>query len=159
MIPKREKMYQMNTKCTKWSLNIPNVGKIFPMGTKYTIFSNWRPSKIYPNWEFWFENKPSGNPAAIRTLQNEPTGLEGNEDGLSAGSVFCLDFFSREFWPPNWAICQAEHEVQRSVSYTGTQCHTWVCSSVSTYEIFFPVMKLYSYIFELWTHCHAWVCR
>jgi hypothetical protein len=21
-----------------------------------------RPSKIYPNWDFWFENKPSGNP-------------------------------------------------------------------------------------------------
>jgi hypothetical protein len=20
-----------------------------------------RPSKIYPNWYFWFENKPSGN--------------------------------------------------------------------------------------------------
>jgi hypothetical protein len=20
------------------------------------------PSKIYPNWYFWFENKPSGNP-------------------------------------------------------------------------------------------------
>jgi hypothetical protein len=19
-------------------------------------------SKIYPNWDFWFENKPSGNP-------------------------------------------------------------------------------------------------
>jgi hypothetical protein len=22
-----------------------------------------RPSKIYPNWDFWSENKPSGNPA------------------------------------------------------------------------------------------------
>jgi hypothetical protein len=20
------------------------------------------PSKIYPNWDFWFENTPSGNP-------------------------------------------------------------------------------------------------
>jgi hypothetical protein len=26
-------------------------------------FSNSRPSKIYQNWEFWFENTPSGNPA------------------------------------------------------------------------------------------------
>jgi hypothetical protein len=25
MIPKTEKNYQMNTKCTKWSWNIPNV--------------------------------------------------------------------------------------------------------------------------------------
>jgi hypothetical protein len=25
-------------------------------------FSTARPSKIYPNWNFCFENKPSGNP-------------------------------------------------------------------------------------------------
>jgi hypothetical protein len=24
--------------------------------------SKARPSKTYPNWDFWFENKPSGNP-------------------------------------------------------------------------------------------------
>jgi hypothetical protein len=29
-----------------------------------------RPSKIYPNLYFWFENKPSGNPAANRRLCN-----------------------------------------------------------------------------------------
>jgi hypothetical protein len=23
-----------------------------------------RPYKIYPNWDFWFENVPSGNPAS-----------------------------------------------------------------------------------------------
>jgi hypothetical protein len=27
-------------------------------------FSNPRSSKIYPNWDFWFENIPSGNPAS-----------------------------------------------------------------------------------------------
>jgi hypothetical protein len=27
-----------------------------------SAFSNLRPSKINPNWDFWFENKPSGNP-------------------------------------------------------------------------------------------------
>jgi hypothetical protein len=24
------------------------------------IFTIQRPSKIFPNWDFWFENKPSG---------------------------------------------------------------------------------------------------
>jgi hypothetical protein len=33
----------------KWSENIPT-------------FSIASPSKIYPNWDFWFENKPPGNP-------------------------------------------------------------------------------------------------
>jgi hypothetical protein len=28
-------MYQINTNCTKWSLNIPNVHKIFQMAVKY----------------------------------------------------------------------------------------------------------------------------
>jgi hypothetical protein len=27
-----------------------------------STFYNLRPSKIYPNWDFWFENKTSGNP-------------------------------------------------------------------------------------------------
>jgi hypothetical protein len=27
-----------------------------------------RPSKIYPNFDFWFENKPSGNPG--RSVQS-----------------------------------------------------------------------------------------
>jgi hypothetical protein len=61
MIPKPERMYPMNTKCTKWSYNIPNVCKIFQMAIKYIDIFKLRPYKIYPNWEFWFENKPSGN--------------------------------------------------------------------------------------------------
>jgi hypothetical protein len=32
------------------------------MVIKYTKIFHTRPSKIYPNWDFWFENKPSGNP-------------------------------------------------------------------------------------------------
>jgi hypothetical protein len=39
------------------------IWSIFQLGTKsLATFSNLRPSKIYPNWDFWFENKPSGNP-------------------------------------------------------------------------------------------------
>jgi hypothetical protein len=54
--------YQNGGKYTKLPQNIPsglNGRKIDQMVIKYTkIF----PSKIYPNWDFWFENKPSGNP-------------------------------------------------------------------------------------------------
>jgi hypothetical protein len=32
-----------------------------------TTFSNLGPSKIYPNWDFWFEKKPSGNPSTKRS--------------------------------------------------------------------------------------------
>jgi hypothetical protein len=42
----------MNTKCTKLTQNVPT-------------FSNLRPSKIYPNWDFCFEKKLSGNSAQI----------------------------------------------------------------------------------------------
>jgi hypothetical protein len=35
------------------------------------IFTSSSPSKIYPNFDFWFENKPSGNPALIREEKNE----------------------------------------------------------------------------------------
>jgi hypothetical protein len=33
------------------------------MAIKYSHSSHLWPSKIYPKWDFWFENKPSGNPA------------------------------------------------------------------------------------------------
>jgi hypothetical protein len=36
------------------------------------------PSKIYPNWDFWFENKPSGNP--------------GSDDSTFYATVCSLDF-------------------------------------------------------------------
>jgi hypothetical protein len=41
----------MFVKYSEWSLNIP-------------ILSILRPSKIYPNKDFWLENKSSGNPGA-----------------------------------------------------------------------------------------------
>jgi hypothetical protein len=47
---------------TEWSQNIPNAQKIFQMTRKYTNISNLRTSNIYPNWDFWSENIPSGNP-------------------------------------------------------------------------------------------------
>jgi hypothetical protein len=62
MIPKPEKMYQMNA-------NVPNGHKISQISIKCyrwaqnkSTFFNIRHSKISPNWDFWLENKPSGNP-------------------------------------------------------------------------------------------------
>jgi hypothetical protein len=48
-LPNGHKIYQMTVKYFKWLLNIP-------------ALSILRPSEIYPNWYFWFENVPSGNP-------------------------------------------------------------------------------------------------
>jgi hypothetical protein len=50
-LPIGHKIYQMAVKCSKWPKNIPT--------SSFT-----KPFKIYPNWDFWFENKPSGNPGA-----------------------------------------------------------------------------------------------
>jgi hypothetical protein len=45
----------MAIKCTKCPKNIY---RYIP------TFSIPRPSKIYPNWEFWFRNISSGNPVS-----------------------------------------------------------------------------------------------
>jgi hypothetical protein len=62
VIPKPYK----STKCTQ---NVPNGHELSQMSLKYSkwpsnilTISNLRPYKIFPNWDFWFENKPSGNP-------------------------------------------------------------------------------------------------
>jgi hypothetical protein len=55
-------------KYTKWTQPIPNSHKLYQMTEKYskwayniTTFSIRMASKFYPNWDFWFEKKPSGN--------------------------------------------------------------------------------------------------
>jgi hypothetical protein len=66
-IPEREKVYQITIKYTKWPQNILNGHKIYPMAVKnchricIPTSSIARPSKIYPIWDFWFQNMPSGN--------------------------------------------------------------------------------------------------
>jgi hypothetical protein len=37
--------------------------KIFQMAIKYINIFHTKALKNYPNRDFWFENKPSGNPA------------------------------------------------------------------------------------------------
>jgi hypothetical protein len=51
------------------------------MALKSTNNTISRPSKIYPNWNFWLENKTSGNPGlkALCKWQRYP-----------AGSIFCI---------------------------------------------------------------------
>jgi hypothetical protein len=52
----------MTTKYTKWSQNIPNGSKMDQLAIKFTNICHCKTLKIYPNWDFWFENIPSGNP-------------------------------------------------------------------------------------------------
>jgi hypothetical protein len=53
----------MEGKFTKCPQNIPKGRKIYRMAKKYTVIFRFKTFPIYPSWDFWFENKPSGNPA------------------------------------------------------------------------------------------------
>jgi hypothetical protein len=73
-------MYQISPKRTKWAYNFPNVRKIFRMSVKISTFFNLRRTKIYPNWDFLIENKPSGNPddnpcVRLQSLQNQSSAV------------------------------------------------------------------------------------
>jgi hypothetical protein len=61
-IPKRGNIYQINIKYGKWPQNIPNSHKIGLMAINYTNIFHCKALQIDPNWYFWFENIPSGNP-------------------------------------------------------------------------------------------------
>jgi hypothetical protein len=52
----------MNTTFAKWSLKTQMSIKYFKWPLNISTSSYLRPSKIDPNWDFLFENKPSGNP-------------------------------------------------------------------------------------------------
>jgi hypothetical protein len=77
-LPSREKY-------TKWHQNIPNGHKIYQIATKYTKWPQHIPNgqliyqhlplkdtnyKIYPNWDFWLESIPSGNPDSVCASKN-----------------------------------------------------------------------------------------
>jgi hypothetical protein len=55
------KLYQSAINCTKWPQNFPNGRKIY----QHLPFKG-RP-KFAQIWDFWFENKPSGNPGSSQT--------------------------------------------------------------------------------------------
>jgi aspartate/tyrosine/aromatic aminotransferase len=66
---------QNRIKCTKWIQNVPNSHKISQISIKFSKWSwntyiNIFQSKALqnPNWDFWFKNKPSGNPGAVNVL-------------------------------------------------------------------------------------------
>jgi hypothetical protein len=62
----------MSTKYTKWPQNISNCFKIDQTVKNMPTFSIARPSKIYPNWDFWFESKPPGNPGSFESAKPFP---------------------------------------------------------------------------------------
>jgi hypothetical protein len=70
-IPNGRRIDQMAGELTKWLYNIP-------------VSSIARPSKIYPNWDFWFENNfwQSGNPGTIQFF----------------GNIFFLSFLSVNYY-------------------------------------------------------------
>jgi L-amino acid N-acyltransferase YncA len=62
----------MNKKCTEWPYNnIPNIRKIFQMTIKYTNIFQSKALQKLPNWDFWFKNKPSGNPDVVTRNQGD----------------------------------------------------------------------------------------
>jgi hypothetical protein len=61
---------------TKKGRNIPNDHKMYQIAIKYTKLFFARTPKIYPNRDFWFENKPSGNPGLAKNSGDKNSGLE-----------------------------------------------------------------------------------
>jgi hypothetical protein len=69
------------------------------MAMKYINIFQSKALKNYPNWDFWFESKPSGNP-----------GCELSEKGKDFTSLKRVLFYSslsrsKEYFPFNTYIC------------------------------------------------------
>jgi hypothetical protein len=50
-------------------------------------------SKIYPNWYFWFENMPSGNPGANLTTLSYNASVVKNHDLTNSIARFYSEIF------------------------------------------------------------------
>jgi hypothetical protein len=89
-IPKPEQMYQMNTKCTKWSLNIPNVCKIFQMALIYSNIFQSRALQNLPKLGFLVWKKPSGNPVRNKQVWNSLQSGQVSTWMAQGRHVFCV---------------------------------------------------------------------
>jgi hypothetical protein len=69
----KEKYFNtQTTKYSKWTLNMYFLSKI----------STPSPSKHYPNWYFWYETIPSGNPGRLRVTTTNPEEEEEEEEKI-----------------------------------------------------------------------------
>jgi hypothetical protein len=107
-------IYQNGTKRTQLQLNGQMaIMCIFQMSIEYTVptFSIPRPTKIYPNWYFWFVNISSGNPdtdyhANISTLckfgRKEGSEIENFPELAKLTIFLTIIFFSLKDLEKNW---------------------------------------------------------
>jgi hypothetical protein len=93
----------MAIKYKKWPQTTPNGHKI------YQHFPFKGPPKIHPNWDFWYESKPSGNPGDLISIAvvnstriNDKNIFEGMLQSLQAVPSFCIDLIN-QFLPP-WMV-------------------------------------------------------
>jgi hypothetical protein len=86
VLPKPGKMCQINTKCTKWSENFPNVRKVIQMVIKYVNIFQSRALKNYPNWDFCL--KMSAKAFDNRTHQSLPS-----QHTIPSGGMPIVPFF------------------------------------------------------------------
>jgi hypothetical protein len=108
MIPKPEKMYQMNSKCTyQMVFKYPKSSYDIPSGHKiYKRFPIWGPPKFTQNWDFWVENKPSGNP-----VFDEEKRLIQKKNISGAKFPFHFHFHSLKNWVDIVQISTNRHSV------------------------------------------------
>jgi hypothetical protein len=67
--------------------------KIFEMAIKYiNIFQS---QKNYPNGDFWFENKPSGNPVADLEKMHSKKQIRSNKNFKKAFSILSFEKLAR----------------------------------------------------------------
>jgi hypothetical protein len=78
---KTGKIYQIIIIYPEEPQNIPNGCKIDQMVINIPTSSIARPSKIDSNWDFWFKNMPSGNPAQSITDTKTFAGIRFKECG------------------------------------------------------------------------------
>jgi hypothetical protein len=69
-----DKTYQNGNKYTKYQMDVNN-----KMAIKYTNIFHCMTLSKYPNWDFWFENKPSGNLDHGHDQGNRPSLFENNQ--------------------------------------------------------------------------------
>jgi hypothetical protein len=147
---KTGKMHQTTTKYL-YKMVIPYIkyNKIYRTPVKHIKNSNLRPSKIYQNWNFWYENVPSGNPAkslksvfgCLTRLAFQILNLTVEEERRTLETFWCLI----EAWKQGDQV-PILPKVTNSWLHIFVFTNIWLCTYICVYEYLVTYICVYEYL-------------
>jgi hypothetical protein len=136
-----KKIYQITTKCTKWNIRYSKCLSNITIGLDICIpkYSVQRPSPIFNNWDFWFENVPF-------------------QSGIDDNKELILEYHSADVRRTRYVhahICIHMYLPTCTYMHTYVPTYMYICTYICTYLHVHMYIRIY---LPTCTYVHTYIC-